>query len=112
VQREFLLDLPGVYTKLTVEKQVSLYPGSSHIRYPDAMKKARIEGDVVAEFVVDAEGRMRPGTFRVLRSTAPEFTDAVREGLRTARFYPAEVAGQKVAQLVQEPFTFRITSSF
>lgn len=109
IEREYLMELPRVYTRLNVGKQAVSIPGTTNLYYPSALREARVGGDVIAQFVVDAEGRVRLDTFRALRSTHPAFTEAVREGLRSARFYPAEVAGRKVAQLVEEPFTFAIT---
>lgn len=109
LQRSFLLELPRVFTKLMVEKQVTMIPGTARIRYPEELKMARVQGEVVASFIVDSTGRFVPGSFRVLRATDFRFVDAVRTGLLPARFHAAEVAGRKVAQLVEEPFTFTLT---
>jgi periplasmic protein TonB len=64
---------------------------------------------VLAPFFVDTTGRMRPGSFRVLRATDLGFVPAVRDAVRTMRFLPAERGGRKVAQLVQQPFEFELT---
>jgi TonB family protein len=109
VERSFLIELPRVYTELTVEKQVSMVPGTARLRYPPELKAAGVEGEVVATFVVDSTGRFLDRSFRVIRATDFRFADAVRAGLRTARFNPAMVGGQHVAQLVQQPFTFALT---
>ena len=37
------------------------------------------------------------------------FTQAVKNALPNMRFYPAEVGGKKVKQLVQQPFTFSLS---
>jgi periplasmic protein TonB len=44
----------------------------------------------------------------VLKSSHEQFTAAVRNALPNMRFYPAEVGGRKVKQLVQQPFTFSL----
>ena len=47
--------------------------------------------------------------FKVLKSTHDMFTNAVRAVLPNMKFYPAEVGGRKVKQLVQMPFQFSLT---
>jgi TonB family protein len=78
-------------------------------RYPDAARAAGHEGEVLAQFVVDTAGRIETGSFRVLRSTHPLFSEAVRQGLSDLEFLPAEVGGRKVRQLVQQPFLFALS---
>jgi protein TonB len=83
-------------------------PGSPTPRYPDILKQAGVEGEVLAQFVVDTSGRAEINTFKVLKTTHELFTVAVRSALPTMRFFPAEVGGRKVKQLVQQPFSFTI----
>lgn len=109
-QHEYLLAIPRTYSDIEVEKQVSQIRGTARIVYPLELKSQHISGEVLASFVVDTLGRMEPETFRVLRATDWRFVPAVLEGLRPARFNPAEVRGRKVRQLVQQPFTFTVTS--
>jgi protein TonB len=45
----------------------------------------------------------------VLKSSHELFTQAVKNALPNMRFYPAEVGGKKVKQLVQQPFTFSLS---
>jgi protein TonB len=99
------------YFEFQVEKTVSTVPGQAGPRYPDMLKSANIEGEVLAQFVVDTEGRYEQGTFKALKSSHDLFTAAVRNALPNMRFYPAEVGGRKVKQLVQQPFTFALTKS-
>jgi len=96
------------YFEFQVEKQASSAPGSPGPSYPEMLKSAQIEGEVLASFVVDTTGRADVRTFKVLKSTHQQFTDAVRRALPQMRFLPAEVGGRKVKQLVQQPFTFAI----
>ena len=99
------------YFEFQVEKQVSQVPGSGNLRYPDMLRSANVEGEVLAQFVVDTTGRYEAGTFKVLKSSHEQFTAAVRNALPNMRFYPAEVGGRKVKQLVQQPFTFSLQKS-
>ena len=96
------------YFEFQVEKPVLAAPGSPPPRYPEMLKSGGIEGEVLAQFVVDTTGRVESGSFKVLKSSHELFTVAVRNALPSMRFYPAEVGGRKVKQLVQQPFTFAI----
>jgi len=97
------------YFEFQVEKQVSTVPGSPPPRFPEMLKSANVEGEVLAQFVVDTTGRYEAGSFKVLKSSHDLFTQAVKNALPNMRFYPAEVGGRKVKQLVQQPFTFALT---
>jgi protein TonB len=97
------------YFEFQVEKQVSPLPGNPAPRYPDMLRSANVEGEVLAQFVVDTTGRADMREFKVLKSTHDLFTNAVKASLPNMRFYPAEVGGKKVKQLVQMPFQFSLT---
>ena len=84
-------------------------PGTGNLRYPDALRSANVEGEVLAQFVVDVNGEVLPGSLKVLRSTHPLFADAVKAALPGMRFYPAEVDGKKVRQMLERPFTFSLS---
>jgi protein TonB len=92
-----------------VEKQVAVLPGGSPPRYPEALRIAGVEGQVVAVFVVDDQGRVEAGSISFLRSDNEQFEREVRSTLRRMRFAPAEVGGTKVRQLVQMPFMFKLS---
>jgi protein TonB len=99
------------FFEFQVEKQVQQIPGSGNLRYPDMLRSSNVEGEVLAQFVVDTTGKYENGSFKVLKSSHDLFTAAVRNALPTMRFYPAEVGGRKVKQLVQQPFTFSLQKS-
>jgi protein TonB len=97
------------YFEFQVEKPVVPAPGSTSPRYPDMLRQAGVEGEVLAQFVVDTTGRAEAGSLKVLKSSHDLFVQSVRNALPNMRFIPAEVGGRKVKQLVQQPFTFSIT---
>ena len=86
-------------------KQIS---GVGVLRYPDEMRAANREGEVYTMFVVDERGLVDTSSFRVVKSTDPAFTAAVRAALPTMRFTPARKAGRAVRQVVEQPFTFAL----
>ena len=81
---------------------------SAHLELADVLRSAGIEGEVEVEFVIDPRGRVRPGSFRVLRSDHARFTSSVREAVATHRFLPAEVRGTRVAVRVRQRFVFSL----
>jgi protein TonB len=97
-----------IYDANQVEKPASLIAGPNTPRYPEMLKAAGIEGEVVVSFVVDTTGRIDLSRLSVIRSTQTLFEAAVRAALPRMRFLPAEVSGHKVRQQVQLPFTFHI----
>src|SRR5689334_11397347 len=88
------------YFEFQVEKQVAALPDNPRPRYPDMLRSANVEGEVLAQFVVDTSGRAEMNTFMVLKSSDDLFTNSVKSALANMRFYPAEVGGRKVKQLV------------
>jgi TonB family protein len=103
-------ELPSdVYLEYQVEKPVSPLPNNTAPRYPDELRSANVEGEVLAQFIVDEDGRPDVSSFQVARSTNEQFTTAVRLALPNLRFNAALVGGRPVKQLVQMPFQFNLS---
>lgn len=98
----------GYFFAGQVEKPAMSLPGTLGPAFPDMLRSAGIEGQVLAEFVVDTSGMARMDTFRVLKSDHELFTASVRRALERTRFLPAEVGDKKVPQLVQQMFQFML----
>jgi protein TonB len=96
------------YFDFQVEKQAAEVPGSPNPSYPDMLTSAGIEGEVIAQFVIDTTGHADMSTFKVLKSDNDLFSQSVKSALPKMRFYPAEVGGRKVKELVQLPFAFAL----
>ncbi len=96
------------YFEFQVEKPVVPAPGSVSPRYPDMLRQAGVEGEVLAQFVVDTTGRAESGSLKILKTSHDLFVQSVKNALPQMRFIPAEVGGRKVKQLVQQPFSFSI----
>ena len=97
------------YFEFQVEKPVVPAPGSVSPRYPDMLRQAGVEGEVLAQFVVDTTGKAEAGSLKILKSSHDMFVQSVKNALPNMKFIPAEVGGRKVKQLVQQPFTFSIS---
>jgi protein TonB len=96
------------YFEFQVEKPALAVPGNPAPRYPDVLRESNVEGEVLAQFVVDTTGRADMKTFKILKSSHDLFTASVRQVLPSMKFYAAEVGGRKVKQLVQLPFAFKL----
>ncbi|WP_309672601.1 TonB family protein [Gemmatimonas sp.] len=100
--------LNDVFLESEVEKPVAVLPGTAGPAYPETLRAAGIEGQVLAQFVVDSAGLVELATFKVLDSQHPLFVAAVRRALSRIRYLPAEARGARVAQLVQQSFHFTV----
>lgn len=99
----------SVFTADQVDKAVQLDPQHQiAVNYPAALFAARVGGTVVAEFIVDATGRVEDGSLGIVASSNPLFSDAVRQALQGATFTPAFRQGSAVRQVVQQPFEFNL----
>ena len=74
--------------------------------YPDRLRAANVDGQVLVQFVVDEHGMAQMNTFKVLKSTDNELTESVKRAISETSYFPAETGGRKVKQLVQQPFKF------
>ena len=72
------------------------------------LRRAGLEGQVLAQFVVDSTGRALLDSYTALHSDHPQFTSAVKTALARLRYLPAEVGGRRVPQLVQQTFQFTL----
>lgn len=79
-----------------------------HPKYPPELRQRGMPGEAVISFVVDVDGRVVPGSGRLISATDAAFADAVTRALPCMRFVPAQHQGRRVRQLVQMPFTFNV----
>lgn len=100
-----------VFSVLDVDTAVVRSQNSAAPAYPLKLLEAHIVGSVSAQYVVDTTGFADTSSFRVIKSTHPDFVVAVREALPYMRFRPAKIGPLKVRQLVEQQFSFKITDT-
>jgi hypothetical protein len=100
----------SVFTALDVDSAASRYAWSAAPAYPGAMLELKREGFVKAQWVVDEAGYADTVSLKIVDSTSQEFAKAVRDALPFMRFSPAKMGATAVRQLVEQEFTFRISS--
>lgn len=106
-----LVGVDSVFSQIEVDSAASRYEWSAAPIFPSSMLAQRQSGFVRAEWVVDEHGVADTTTLRILESTHPEFTKAVRDALPYMRFRPARIGARPVRQLVQQPFQFQIATT-
>ncbi len=97
----------GPYMEFQVEKAVEKIGGDAP-EYPSSLRESGVEGKVLAQFVVGENGRYQGGSLKILDSSNPAFTAAVKDALPRMKFSAAQIGGKKVSQLVQMPFQFHL----
>jgi protein TonB len=96
------------YFEFQVEKPALAREGNPNPRYPSMLESSRVEGSVLAQFVVDTSGRADMSTFKILQASNELFGSSLKSVLPSWRFYPAEAGGHKVKQIVQLPIKFAV----
>ena len=99
----------SVFTEIEVDSAVVRSQASAAPAYPLDLLAKHIEGMALVRYVVDTTGFADTVSFTVIRATDPGFVRAVREALPYMRFSPAKIGAKKVRQLVEQPFTFKIS---
>jgi protein TonB len=99
------------WSELDVDSTAVRDPASAAPVYPPALLAANVEGSALVQFVVDSTGRPDPASFRAISATDSLFAAAVRDALPRMKFRPAWAGGQRVAQLVEQNFAFRIAAA-
>ena len=94
------------YFEFQVEKPAMPREGNPNPKYPSMLESSRVEGEVLAQFVVDTSGKAEMSTFKVLQASNDLFASSLKTTLPQWRFYPAEAGGHKVKQIVQLPLKF------
>jgi protein TonB len=74
--------------------------------YPDVARRARIEGKVILQAVVDKEGNVNEVT--VLSSNNPMFNDAAIEAVKQWKYKPATQNGRPVSVFYTVRVDFRL----
>ena len=74
--------------------------------YPAAMQANGMRGEVLVDFIVDREGRVRNAF--AARSLNPSFDDAAVEAVRRWRFEPGRVGERPVNTRMQVPVVFEL----
>ncbi len=95
-------------TEIEVDSAVVRDANSAAPVYPASLLTKSIEGATFVHYVVDTLGQVDTTTIQIIRTTHPEFADAVKQALAIMKFHPAMQSSRRVRQWVQQNFSFRI----
>lgn len=101
-------DADGAYTEAMVEKTVMPYRDNPRPIYPPELEFLGLEGSFEVMFVVDSTGHVDRHTIRFPERAERLLAQAVRYALERSRYFPAELGGRRVPQLVEQRFVFRM----
>ena len=104
-------DLPADTSDLYAEVTLSQPPeriSSPPILYPRMLQRTGIEGDVTLEFVIGVDGRVEPGSVRVISSPYEAFSNSARAVIEGSEYRPGKLDGKAVRTLVQTVIGFHI----
>lgn len=74
------------------------------ITYPEEAKRQRLQGKVVMDLLIDAEGRVRD--IKLISGEHSVLNSAAAEAVRSFRFKPANIEGKAVAVKIRYAYRF------
>ena len=109
-----------VYTQEAVDKRASFLHGTEeqflnrwvyeYLKYPESAIRNGVEGKVVAEFVVDAKGKVRD--VEIVKGVDEELDAQVVKVISASpKWKPAQIRGREVSVKISLPVEFRLTKS-
>ena len=97
------------FDALEVDTPASAIDGGPVPEYPARLRAAGVEGQVVAQFVVDTRGNAIPNSIRIVSATNDLFSESVRATIPRMKFSPGRLRGKPVQQTVQQLFVFKLS---
>ncbi len=74
--------------------------------YPHDLYRTATPGEVLVEFVVEADGTVDMDSFNVVWATHPAFGESIRRAVRETAWIPGVKQGRSVRQVLQQPYRF------
>jgi protein TonB len=75
-------------------------------QYPQMMQQAKVDGEVLMQFIVERDGHVERHTIEILSSTHRSFESPARDMIQRCLFRPGKVRSNSVRVLVQLPVLF------
>jgi protein TonB len=76
--------------------------------YPTQLRDAGITGRTTVRLIIDADGKVQPGSVTVVETTNDAFSDAAVRAAERFRFRPAQVNGHAVPVYISIPIDWQI----
>jgi TonB family protein len=101
-------DSAGAGPPVSVLKEKPRILSGPNVRYPEHLRRARIQGRVVVAAVIDTSGHAEPGSIKIVQSPHRDFGSQAKRYLEQARFQPGRIGTRPVRVCVEVPVDFRI----
>jgi TonB family protein len=101
-------DTTGVGSPASVLTERPRVLSGPTLRYPEHLRRARIQGRVVVAGVIDTSGQAERGSVRVVESAHPGFNGQATYYLERAKFRPGRIGTRPVRVCVEMPVDFRL----
>jgi periplasmic protein TonB len=75
--------------------------------YPPQLKRSGVQGQAQIQFVIDASGKVEPGSVEVVLASTPAFAVAAKEVAEKIEFTPGKSKGQPVRTRVLLPIQYK-----
>ena len=98
----------GIYSGASVDRTVEERRGNPRPKYPESLRSRGVEGAFLVRFVVDTTGEVLDDRIQFPAAMHELFANAVRTALHQSRYFPAQIAGRVVRQLVEQEFRFTL----
>lgn len=94
----------SVHPKLAAPGEVARLVRSS---YPDALRRAGVNGTVQVEFVVGVDGKVEGTSIEIIAASPPALGPAAKSAVEKFTFKPGQVNGKAVRTRVAIPLVYR-----
>jgi len=74
--------------------------------YPHDLYRTATPGEVLVEFIVEADGTVDMESYNIVYATHPLFGESVRRAVRESSWIPGVKQGRTVRQVLQQPYKF------
>jgi len=101
-------DTAGVRPPASVLSEKPAILSGPTLRYPESLRRAGVQGRVVAAALIDTAGRAEPGSIKIVESPHRDFSAQATYYLEKARFRPGRIGTRAVRVCVEVPVDFRI----
>ncbi|MBI1967803.1 MAG: energy transducer TonB [Gemmatimonadetes bacterium] len=97
-----------VFIESLVEERPERLSGPPLV-YPDLLRQAGIQGQVVVEAIIDTTGRVEANSVKIILSPHSGFDQSAKNMVLKSLYRPARVSGRAVRVLIRQPINFQIT---
>ncbi|HEX8690925.1 MAG TPA: energy transducer TonB [Longimicrobium sp.] len=101
VSAEVATELPALANRAEAERLLRRY-------YPPLLRESGMTGRTVVTLIIDAEGRVEPGSVSVQETSHPAFAEPAVKVAEKMRFRPAKLGREPISVIIAIPIEWRL----